>query len=423
MNKLFLFLIGSLLFIALVSSNMPNLNEVEEEIDNMPSSFIAEVNIYYTPSSDDFSEWSTGVSDGYELNTNQGWCIIPKNYRGFYEEVKCQGSGIHQGNVYTSDSIGKTEEDSTPINNEFSRGRTSLNTDPVVRTTIAVNTNPRHQCNIPLGAFVYLDFNSRDLSSWTGVYRAEDVGRTFNDGCKIDVYVGVGEEAYENAKNIAGQNVDVYILPSSFQDIRLINRNIPSIRGFIEADYVHTQSVNLTLFEEVNAFTRRVREDCLRASNKTDCINTQMDNYNTIKHCNDFLYVDQNNFNPFENELNLITAIKSLADCSSNTNCGCEMDVNKGGTYNFSNGSITFDSLTMETGIRITYDGRSEFQLIIDPSDPIQFNSTVNGLEVYGGIFEEEELCQPRLEHFFMCASYENSIINDSNPVKFTVII
>jgi 3D (Asp-Asp-Asp) domain-containing protein len=148
-----------------------------------------QVTMYYTADCSDFSSWTTTngrYSGSYEN------CKVPN--KGFYEDVKCEGSGYCNGNYYAYNTIGITEALSKPLGAE---PKTSIGTIPQAHRTIAVNTKPGTPCYVPPGSRVQLSFGKD--SPWNGEYFAEDVGSAIQN-CHIDVYVGKGKSALNSAK-------------------------------------------------------------------------------------------------------------------------------------------------------------------------------------------------------------------------------
>ena len=187
-------------------------NQIAQQINNQEPTFTEIITtVYHTALSTDFPQWRTGEDANYDVTTSIKWCIIPQSRRGFYEDVKCQGSGVHEGRVYQFDTIGRTPQDSVAIPPEFTQGRTAQSTNPKEKWTVAVNSDPTTNCHIPYGTLMYIDFGPEN--PWTGLYRAEDTGSAFRGECKIDVYAGVGEQSSTNAApHVSLQTPKIYIL-------------------------------------------------------------------------------------------------------------------------------------------------------------------------------------------------------------------
>jgi 3D (Asp-Asp-Asp) domain-containing protein len=151
---------------------------------------ITEVTMYYTADCADYpGKWST--TNGRYPGSYEN-CKVPT--KGFFEEVKCEGSGYCNGNYYSYNTIGITEALSQPTGSE---PKTASGTVPQAHRTIAVNTKPGTPCYVPLGSRVELDFGTGN--PWNGEYVAEDVGSAIRN-CHIDVYVGKGKSALGGAK-------------------------------------------------------------------------------------------------------------------------------------------------------------------------------------------------------------------------------
>jgi 3D (Asp-Asp-Asp) domain-containing protein len=140
--------------------------------------------IYNTAECKDFPKWSV---TGKYVESFQA-CTM--NIKGFYEQVRCQGSGTCDGQTYNYATVSPTDKTQTgPI-------QTASGTTPTPKRTIAVNDDYGTNCYIPYGSKVQLDFGKDN--PWNGVYIAEDTGKAIT-GCRIDVYVGSGKEAITQA--------------------------------------------------------------------------------------------------------------------------------------------------------------------------------------------------------------------------------
>lgn len=119
-------------------------------------------------------------------------CKMPLADRGYYEEIKCEGSGACENLIYSAEGIGiRKGEGGTPKTPANEHGYTKTGVKPDVHRTIAVNPNDGSQCFIPYGSLLYIKFN--DGNPLNGWYYAEDTGGGFHERCKIDMYGGVGE--------------------------------------------------------------------------------------------------------------------------------------------------------------------------------------------------------------------------------------
>ena len=143
------------------------------------------VTYYYTPSEYNFNEWSR-----YGCGSSIDCCNI--NRKGFYEDVRCQGSGLGKdGCLYRYYSIGITRDASARIcePGKELRGVTATGTNPAKKRTIAVDPKV-----VPLGKTVVLNFGENECAKkWNGCYMAEDTGSAIK-GQHVDLYVGVGKK-------------------------------------------------------------------------------------------------------------------------------------------------------------------------------------------------------------------------------------
>lgn len=185
-------------------------------------------------------------SQGKCLSQDKGWCCIPPDDRGFYEEVRCQGSGACQGKTFHTSSI-SPEPMANPVRDEETGGETSSGVTPERQHTIATNDDPSSDCYLPVGSRVYIDFGPD--SAWNGEYMSEDIGsaidrRAESGNCKIDVYAGIGEDAKQSANEEAGRrSANVYILEWGDDSTEPVEpttteRGSTSIsKGFLNAKY------------------------------------------------------------------------------------------------------------------------------------------------------------------------------------------
>jgi 3D (Asp-Asp-Asp) domain-containing protein len=157
--------------------------------------------VYYLPNCADFSSWST--TNNPSLTGPQA-CKIPLASRGFYEDVKCQGTGYCDGKYYRYNTIKITKETSPTSTGAY----TKCQSTPEAHRTIAVNAQPGTPCYIPLNSKVRIDFGG---DSWDGEYIAEDIGASIT-GCHIDVYVGEGKTELQAGKNAVDGYAKVSII-------------------------------------------------------------------------------------------------------------------------------------------------------------------------------------------------------------------
>jgi len=169
-----------------------------------------QVTRYYTPYEGDFQLWKNPNSavDGDGLY----YCRLGDD-RQFYEEVKCEGSGLgNDGEIYSYSTIKETKAASPPSTScsacEF--GTTSLGTDPTPGRTIAVDSNliPSSSSG---ASVVYLEFDCESSSckeeceKWNKkYYLAEDHGSAIT-GQHIDLYVGAGKARLSGTDCLPGK--------------------------------------------------------------------------------------------------------------------------------------------------------------------------------------------------------------------------
>lgn len=177
-----------------------------------PSGIITST-VYYTPDCNDPTLKKNGWSSG--ATNSKGYCYIPKSQNGFYEEVKCEGSGSCDGHIYHHSTITK-DETSSPYLTGVKNGRTATGSDPLAHRTAAVNNEKGTQCYIKYGTQFYAYFG--EGNPWNGFYIAEDTGSAFKGKCKIDFYAGVGESNSKAASKWVNPQTspEIYILDSNY---------------------------------------------------------------------------------------------------------------------------------------------------------------------------------------------------------------
>lgn len=256
----------------LATGNAVNLIKMDEEkcFNNVRTT------LYYTPSYDDHGGlWSSG-----KLPKGGSYCNIPQSERGFYEEVKCQGSGVYDGKVYHTSTIGKTLAESTPLGDHIT-GITSTGKDPMPKRTVAADpTCPGFKYGSKL--YIYWDAES----TWNGYYVVEDTGGAFKGRCdKMDIYAGVGQVALSAAKGEVTDNAKICVLDKNFKmpdpDFSASSTYIDPITGDYNVKYVHTASLEdiKTLFDNSKEVLNQMITSCGDAGNiasKDMCLSAVM---------------------------------------------------------------------------------------------------------------------------------------------------
>ncbi|MFC1728415.1 hypothetical protein ACFLZ7_03055 [Nanoarchaeota archaeon] len=169
---------------------------------------------YYVPTENEFMDkWYSGEEPN--LEQGYGWCTIPESKRGFYEQVQCQGTGVgEEGEIYKYDTIKPTKQ-ASPTVDEISvayGGKTAK-----THETIAVAPNmipPLSKVEIKFKGCENIPNNCCD--EWEGDYIASDTGSGMrNDWEKgiahIDLFAGIGREAYEKALSCLPLYADLFI--------------------------------------------------------------------------------------------------------------------------------------------------------------------------------------------------------------------
>ncbi|MDD9953928.1 MAG: 3D domain-containing protein [Candidatus Woesearchaeota archaeon] len=164
---------------------------------------VYEFTYYFLPVREEYTKWS---STGNTIGSSEA-CRMSEGKRGFYEDVRCQGSG-RDGDRYYSYLTIKPEGPSADGSDTVPRPETKSGTVPKAKRTIAADMNPGHKCTLPEGTKVYLDFGDAVFGSrgWSGEYIVEDVGQDVK-GCEIDLFVGEGKQARDDARKEIGNGL------------------------------------------------------------------------------------------------------------------------------------------------------------------------------------------------------------------------
>ena len=269
-------------------------NEINDKLkysdleDENPTFTNIETTAYYTPVLEDFNgNWCSPkkgscfkstqeIIEYYNKNTitecinqrNAGYCCIPPEDRGFYEEVKCQGSGYANGKIYHHADIKPDTQDEGFLNNNKQNGITAKGTDPTKQRTVAINPKSGTECFIPYWQKMYIYFGKDN--TWNGVYMAEDTGSAFEGECKIDVYVGKGKnELDHNGRHVNG-NPKIYLLDEEGEVIKPEQGKLQTgnVVGKIYSQYANTVQVE-GITEIINPTSEAIQEILKKCEPKT----------------------------------------------------------------------------------------------------------------------------------------------------------
>ncbi len=168
----------------------------DEEIKKIENAIITEYHIAKCQDHGYPERWAADQEQNIGKTSTQLCQVLDK---GFYEAVKCEGSGECKGKKYRYNTIQPTEDESPSV------GRIVLpgGIEPTIKKTIATNQIDNVQgCTIPKNTWVYIKFSQQ--SPWTGWYHAEDTGEKMRtdskiDKCHIDIFTGEGIEAGKDA--------------------------------------------------------------------------------------------------------------------------------------------------------------------------------------------------------------------------------
>ena len=305
---------------------------------------------YNTASEEDFSTWYSGARPAPD---RRHYCAIPIPQRGFYEDVKCEGSGLGtDGKIYRYSTIRPTKSASPGISDpRFSRGKTATSTNPTAHRTIAVDSR-----KIPRGATVYISFdryassNQQCAQQWNGCYVAEDAGSAIT-GNHIDLYVGVGRRALQESSCLPS-HADIWLtncqpgvgeggiigLGSTQTDIAPVAPPEQPLQQAITGTYVVKPSFSspfyvLTDYKKILEKGNILSQSC--AGQNINCINENLNLFNQNSHLLWKLGSCEN-----EGERGILNDFKEqFEDCNSNTensDCLCEVSFpqkNRNGDY------------------------------------------------------------------------------------------
>lgn len=247
-----------------VSSAPPNL---EQQIPTFNGVILTTV--YYTPVSAEFSTWYSGKKDNYG-----SYCKIPQSIRGFADSVSCQGTGMHNGEIYSYSTIGPSESNPGKSLEGYKFGRTSSGTDATPKRTVAVNNVPNSPCYIPMGTKMYIFFE--EGNPYNGYYVAEDTGAAFKEKCKMDIFAGIGKSARDDAaKYVSGKRPQIYVLDKDFQ-LPEPGYNyggyIPSVSGTYKSYYSYETdaSSQMSKIKDVYEIAKKIVDSCKKPELKLD---------------------------------------------------------------------------------------------------------------------------------------------------------
>lgn len=282
-SLLIIFSIFSFIVIGSENSNIPDKateDAIWEEIKNEDPAFTNIVTtIYHTANFEDYDSWYEGADNNYDVDTPLGYCVIPEHRRGFYEDVKCLGSGIEGSDFYYHESI-KKQKDNSVIEGTNTRGKTAQGNEPVSKWTVAVNPIKGTDCHIPYGTKMYIRFGPNN--PWNGVYLADDTGSAFKGECKMDIYSGVGKQSADEAYSdgVDGQRPKIYLLNDQYEYIPPRELEIMGSHGSMGANYRYS-SKNNNLGDLINyakEFSRGVSSNNNNDNNLKNSIERASDN-------------------------------------------------------------------------------------------------------------------------------------------------
>jgi len=232
--------------------------------------------VYYTPFFEDIKIWSSTQS----CTNSYDCCKSAKS--SFYNDVRCQGSGVYNGKVYRYDTIDPRGAQYSPTLEGFKNGVTSSGTDPTPGRTVAAKCDSRFK----KGTKLYIYWG--EGMAGNGYYSVEDTGSAL--ACNhIDIYAGPGKANLDAFAKRVKDTGTVCVLDKDFKmpdpDFSGIEDGsgiefVDVITGEYNANYVHdVQIYNLTkLFENTKSFLSSAVQACkdLPSDKKIDCLNGQM---------------------------------------------------------------------------------------------------------------------------------------------------
>ena len=183
-----------------------------------PSNFKVRTTGYWLALEEDWPVWYTGAPQ-----PGSNACTVPISQRGFYEDVKCEGTGFtNAGKLIYYSKIQTTREASEANMYTPQDVISKKNIIKAVRPkrTIAVNPDKGTPCYIPSGSRVYIKYPD-PTSPFTGWYVAQDTGGAFHGKCAIDIFLGVGKQTGPNptvSKTDESQWPEVWVLPPNPSD-------------------------------------------------------------------------------------------------------------------------------------------------------------------------------------------------------------
>lgn len=385
-KTLFIIILLTLFIPQLVySAESEKLSETRAQIEQTLSSMTPtytniETTVYFTPSCQDYESWCSPTKGSCFENTQQildfygdrgnvrscvlernaGWCCIPESDRGMYEEIKCQGSGVCEYcegsscnlRAYHTSNIMPTKQDSIPLSEEFSRGKTSRQTNPTPKWTVAINPSPNTPGYIPYETQMYIYFGPNN--PWNGIYKAEDTGSAFRGQAKMDIYAGVGKAAQQEAiaAGISKARPQIYILNSDMKIIQgsIVQSSAPTL-GEYRSSYSHT----ITYTKPKDVFERaRI------LVNEADKIRN-LNELSRILEENDYEMCE---LNEYKEEQELILQIGNCIKTKSE--CYCNIKTNKQINITKKENKLYLNNKSFDVFFNLLYDDQDEFELIFE---------------------------------------------------------
>jgi len=331
MNKLLMLGLGVLL-IAAVFFFIPKPVLTGHAILEGGKQYSMETTLYYLVDAQDYRDptggvvWCRSHCDTHAGSTEA--CRTPMSQRGFYEDVRCQGSGVVDGVFYRYFDIQNTQVNSPP----HDKPETAIGTIPQARRTIAVNNREGH-CGIKLKQKVYIEFSPGN--PWNGWFVAEDVGSLVTE-CHIDVFAGRSKIELENARPFLAQTAaKVWVFDE--------DHPIPADGSFGEGEFLGTFSYQPVLSEKISydfsiydALKHFATEVSTCPDDLAVCVQQKINDFNQLPALQgydneqDHGYKLSNHCDPEEN----YAFIEQLYDCmeSYDTGCVCPLDIDYANT-------------------------------------------------------------------------------------------
>ncbi|MFH1649460.1 MAG: 3D domain-containing protein [Candidatus Woesearchaeota archaeon] len=286
-----------------------------------------------------------------ECKDRPNYCCIPESKRGFYEEVKCQGSGMYDGKLYQSANIGTTLASSTPTSG-YSTGKTGYGGAAEVGKSIAVNIDENSPCYIKPLSTVCIQFPYS--TTWSRCYLAEDTGSAFKGRCKIDIYAGIGINEKEKASATGADNAGkggplVWVFIPGTDTSKIRQTGSPAGYVSLPSSFAIPLGFDQNILNNLVSWAQTTVNEC--DDKPEECLTDKItkSDYNSKLSCNEKIDV-----------LRQIAARVNDCKALDDNECGCNLDIAskipEGSRFSADKGEFRIGLITNPDSVKYDYD-------------------------------------------------------------------